>query len=626
MSIASELTNLENNIGDSYDAVDDMGGVIPAHKNMANLDQAIRTIPQNSGITATTFHWGGSPNYSMYKDSGYTTAATYSDIATAYAGGLVYIADGEDEVTYVVVSDIPDAHTITVTGIGLPGYEGASASYAYASSTWTKTATEFQKKLTAGTGINISAQNVISATGGDAVTDLFITDTLDTFAVNDSVDIYTDEACTTRVSWSNFYDLVKSSQVRLICTDSGDQWYNAYYVLFDYDNVAGYSSAPDEPGYYAIDLTYNKIYELDWTNSSATAPSIIGITELQQKLTAGLNISIAGNTISATDTTYSAFTGATSSVAGAAGLVPAPTTSDPDKFLKGDGTWGTPAGGGGLTETIFYLGEDPFTHETVFSIIFKDEQLTTRADWDTDIHPALEAGPVILRYGYPIANNCVAVSYNDLGVVFDDTINRVGHFFYQDSFSPPTFYHEELRLVQDDFIGATSSMAGTDGLVPAPAAGDQSKVLLGDGTWSTVTGGMLDYSSAAGTAVIKTITDNNGRTGIYFSDGTLITTRKVQWTGNINASWGTLYEGHTSDYYKFAPTGGGDFIAEPNVQVTLLNEGTSGSCWLGAWEKSTQIVSGGWAIPAGALCFIRASTMNNAVLNFYIQAIGRWKA
>ena len=163
MSIASELTNLEGNIGDAYDAVSDMSGIIPQHKNMANLDQAIRTIPQNSGITATTFHWGGSPTYSMYKDSGYTTAATYSDIATAFANGLVYIADGEDEVTYVVVSDIPDAYTITVTGIGLPDHEGGSTSYAYASSTWTKTATEFQKKLTAGSNVQING-TTISAT------------------------------------------------------------------------------------------------------------------------------------------------------------------------------------------------------------------------------------------------------------------------------------------------------------------------------------------------------------------------------------------------------------------------------------------------------------------------------
>lgn len=53
MSIASELTNLESNIGDAYDAVNDMSGIIPQHKNMANLDQAIRTIPQNAGTTYT---------------------------------------------------------------------------------------------------------------------------------------------------------------------------------------------------------------------------------------------------------------------------------------------------------------------------------------------------------------------------------------------------------------------------------------------------------------------------------------------------------------------------------------------------------------------------------------------
>lgn len=35
-----------------------------------------------------------------------------------------------------------------------------------------------------------------------------------------------------------------------------------------------------------------------------------------------------------------------------------------------------------------------------------------------------------------------------------------------------------------DFSGATSSAAGTHGLVPAPAAGDQEKFLRGDGTWA----------------------------------------------------------------------------------------------------------------------------------------------
>lgn len=46
-------------------------------------------------------------------------------------------------------------------------------------------------------------------------------------------------------------------------------------------------------------------------------------------------------TVSATDTTYSAFTGATSGADGAAGLVPKPLIADKDKYLKGDGTWAT---------------------------------------------------------------------------------------------------------------------------------------------------------------------------------------------------------------------------------------------------------------------------------------------
>lgn len=39
-----------------------------------------------------------------------------------------------------------------------------------------------------------------------------------------------------------------------------------------------------------------------------------------------------------------------------------------------------------------------------------------------------------------------------------------------------------------DMVGASAGAAGTHGLVPAPAAGDENKVLQGDGTWVTPTG------------------------------------------------------------------------------------------------------------------------------------------
>lgn len=47
--------------------------------------------------------------------------------------------------------------------------------------------------------------------------------------------------------------------------------------------------------------------------------------------------------------------------------------------------------------------------------------------------------------------------------------------------------------------GASSSAAGTSGLVPAPAAGDQNDVLRGDGTWGLIGANNLDDFSTANT-------------------------------------------------------------------------------------------------------------------------------
>lgn len=57
-----------------------------------------------------------------------------------------------------------------------------------------------------------------------------------------------------------------------------------------------------------------------------------------------------------TDTTYTTMTGADGTNAGSSGLVPAPAATDNTKFLKGDGSWGTPTGtqytfSTGLTDT-----------------------------------------------------------------------------------------------------------------------------------------------------------------------------------------------------------------------------------------------------------------------------------
>ena len=108
---------------------------------------------------------------------------------------------------------------------------------------------------------------------------------------------------------------------------------------------------------------------------------------------------------------YSDFTGATSGVAGASGLVPAPAAGDDTKFLSGDGTWKTVSGGSSYT-----------------------------------------------------AGNGISIDANN-EISIDGAVVA------------------ELSDLPTDFTGATASVAGAHGLVPAPAAGDQGKVLKGDGTW-----------------------------------------------------------------------------------------------------------------------------------------------
>ena len=44
----------------------------------------------------------------------------------------------------------------------------------------------------------------------------------------------------------------------------------------------------------------------------------------------------------------------------------------------------------------------------------------------------------------------------------------------------------ELAEATQDMQGATAQSAGTAGLVPAPAAGDQESILKGDGTWTAL--------------------------------------------------------------------------------------------------------------------------------------------
>jgi len=109
----------------------------------------------------------------------------------------------------------------------------------------------------------------------------------------------------------------------------------------------------------ATDTTYTAGNGLSLSGTEFSADTSILATQSdlsskQNTLTAGPNISISGDTISATDTTYSAFTGTDGLADGAAGLVPAPVTTDAGKFLKSDGNWSSIPESGLATNTTFW--------------------------------------------------------------------------------------------------------------------------------------------------------------------------------------------------------------------------------------------------------------------------------
>ena len=199
-----------------------------------------------------------------------------------------------------------------------------------------------------------------------------------------------------------------------------------------------------------------EIYGIKFRNGTLSTVSAI------QKVSSGENIgsiTVDGVTteLYATNTTYSDFDGATSQVAGTHGLVPAPTTGDTAKFLKGDGSWGTPDSGSDVSVTQI---QSTGTKIATVTVDGTDTDLYAPngggGGSDVSITPSLQSGTKVADY----------------------EIDGVTGELYAPT---PTTY--------SDFVGTDGTAAGTHGLVPAPTASDTNKYLKSDGTWATVSGG-----------------------------------------------------------------------------------------------------------------------------------------
>lgn len=241
-----------------------------------------------------------------------------------------------------------------------------------------------------------------------------------------------------------------------------------------------------------------------------------GVTYLWNKIKAlfnkGItNLSVNGRTITFTkgdgttgtintqdtNTTYGNFKGATASADGGSGLVPAPTKGNEGKYLKADGTWGTPANTtyadmkGATSSTAGTHGLVPAPAAGKKSQYLRGDGTwatptnTTYSDATQSAHGLMSVDDKKKLDGIASgANNYVhPTSSGNKHIPSGGSAGQILRW----SADGTAIWGADNDTTYSDFKAAASGDAmGTHGLVPAPAAGHETMVLFGSGYWGSL--------------------------------------------------------------------------------------------------------------------------------------------
>ena len=186
---------------------------------------------------------------------------------------------------------------------------------------------------------NQSSNTTINITGGGKSPVTLYTNSFGTTAGTSTMPLYSDSGLTQQLSLSDFGAILEDSgAVTIVEMSLG--YPNTGVTIVSWADLEGDQWQTDGEFGVLHAGSSKEIWYYYWP-ATDNAPTYTNRIIVLPQLNAGSNITIdsSTNTISATDTTYSNFTGATSSVAGTNGLVPAPASGDQEKVLHGDGTW-----------------------------------------------------------------------------------------------------------------------------------------------------------------------------------------------------------------------------------------------------------------------------------------------
>lgn len=223
------------------------------------------------------------------------------------------------------------------------------------------------------------------------------------------------------------------------------------------------------------------------------------------------NLSVSGKTITFTkgdgttgtittqdtNTTYGNFKGATASADGGSGLVPAPTKGNEGKYLKADGTWGTPANTT-YADMKGATSSAAGTHGLVPAPAAGKQSQYLRGDgtWDTPTNTtysdATQSAHGLMTAADKKKLDGIATNANNYT---HPTTSGNKHIpaggssgqILRWSADGTAIWGADNDTTYSDFKAAASGDAmGTHGLVPAPAAGDETMVLFGSGYWGSL--------------------------------------------------------------------------------------------------------------------------------------------
>ena len=215
--------------------------------------------------------------------------------------------------------------------------------------------------------------------------------------------------------------------------------------------------------------------------------------------------------------TDSTFTGATSAVAGVKGIVPEPQAGDNTKYLKGDGTWAT------IVPELVEMSYGESNAWSKFITAYNAHCIVyCRASSNSNPGTGSQGRKAFMAYVND-ATNPTEVEFQYVRSVSSKTDSQQSDqvFIYKltnasggtwtvqtrnmsskINVSGPitktftTGANATIEIGASSMTGATSGAAGTAGIVPAPAAGDQNKVLSGSSSWVEFVSGIQVVSGS----------------------------------------------------------------------------------------------------------------------------------